>query len=79
MIRNTLPPSCFHGVHSLRREVRGARAEYRVEPGKRIAAKVLAPADLRQAIEAEVHPTPETGSHAARCVGNRAAVAHYSL
>jgi len=43
----------FSSLQALVRAVRGARAEYRVEPGKRIAATVLAPEELRQAIEAE--------------------------
>jgi len=43
----------FGSMQDLVRSIRNARAEYRVEPGKKIAATVLASGDLAHALEAE--------------------------
>jgi len=43
----------FGSLQALARSVRNARAEYRVEPGKKIAATVLVDGDLAEALEAE--------------------------
>ena len=43
----------FSTVQELVRSIRNARAEYRVEPGKKIAATVLATGELSEALQAE--------------------------
>lgn len=44
----------FESFQALTRSVRNARAEYNVEPGKRIAAVIVARGELKQAIEKEL-------------------------
>jgi len=44
----------FESFQALTRSVRNARAEYNVEPGKRIAAVIVARGKLKQAIEKEL-------------------------
>ncbi|KAL7528836.1 hypothetical protein ACHAWF_003922, partial [Thalassiosira exigua] len=44
----------FECFQALTRGIRNARAEYNVEPGRRIAATVVAPGRIREAIESEV-------------------------
>merc|ERR1719424_1655879 len=43
----------FSSLQDLVRSVRNARAEYRVEPAKKVAATILASGELAQALEAE--------------------------
>jgi len=46
--------SSFEGFQALTRSIRNARAEYNVEPGKRISATVIAKGALKDNIEAEL-------------------------
>ena len=45
--------STFQCFQALTRSIRNARAEYNVEPGKRISAVIVAKGELREALEAE--------------------------
>jgi valyl-tRNA synthetase len=54
MVSSDEAVATFECFQALTRSIRNARAEYNVEPGKKISASVIAPGNLRDAIEGEL-------------------------